>query len=103
MLAGAHPTNSNPELWAGLPSVLKLWVSGSRKAEFAQLTGSKFTLSYTRASQLWKADINGASIPQFTMATVDKKSFAYLAPVELETCMCRYGEYEHILWDKKKK
>ncbi len=32
---GSTNSESNPELWADVPSVLKLWVSGSRKADLS--------------------------------------------------------------------
>ncbi len=38
---------------------------------------------------------------QFTMATVDKKSYAYLSPVELEILTRTYSEHGHIFLEKK--
>ncbi len=68
--------------------------------ELVQVTLSKFTLSY-ECSPLYQADINGAPILRFTMATADKKSSAYSSPVELEIRMHTYGEYEHIFRREK--
>lgn len=49
-----------------------------------------------RAPQLYKANINGGPILRFTMATGDKKRFAYFTPLELEILVHPYSEFEHV-------